>query len=183
MKSRVILDSKEFNLTLCRLCFQLIENHTDFSSTVIVGVQPRGILLSDRIVQELKRIKPNLNIDYGKLDITFYRDDFRRSEKLAEPSSTEIDFSIEGKNVILVDDVLYTGRTIRASLDSLLDYGRPNNVELLTLIDRRLQRHFPIQPNYVGKVVDSIEAEKVKVNWMETDGKDSVWIVDKNQEV
>jgi len=183
MKSRVILDSKEFDLTLRRLCFQLIENHNDFSSTVIIGIQPRGVYLSDRLVQLLKSIKPNIAIKYGKLDITFYRDDFRRSEKLAEPSKTEIDFTIEGKNVVLVDDVLYTGRTIRASLDSLLDYGRPENVELLTLIDRRLKRHLPIQPNYVGKVIDSIEAEKVKVDWKEIEGKDSVWIVEKNQQV
>ena len=97
-------------------------------------------------------------------------------------NETDISFSLEGKNVVLVDDVLYTGRTIRAALDALLDFGRPNDVELLVLIDRRLQRHLPIQAKYVGKVIDSITTEKVKVEWAETDGQDKVWILSETKE-
>ena len=177
MQPRVILDSKKLTLTITRLCHQLIEQHKDFSNSVIIGVQPRGVFLANRIHETLSAILKKKNIDYGKLDITFYRDDFRIKSKPMIADETNIDFSLEGKNIILIDDVLYTGRTIRAALDAMLDYGRPADVELLVLIDRRLQRHLPIQAKYVGRVVDSITEEKVKVEWKETDGVDKVWIV------
>ena len=179
MSPRVILDQKKFSLTIDRLCYQLIENHKDFSNTVVIGIQPRGIHLSERINNRLKELTGSADINYGKLDITFYRDDFRHRDKQLTPSDTTIDFSVEGKNVVLVDDVLYTARTIRAAFDALLDYGRPNNVELLVLIDRRLSRHMPIQPTYVGKVIDSIDAEYVDVKWQEIDGEDKVLILKK----
>ncbi|HWB62734.1 MAG TPA: bifunctional pyr operon transcriptional regulator/uracil phosphoribosyltransferase PyrR [Chitinophagales bacterium] len=180
MQPRVILDSKKLNLTLTRLCHQLIEQHKDFSKSVIIGVQPRGVMLATRIHQKLEAILGKTGIQFGKLDITFYRDDFRRKGKPMLADETDINFSVEGMNVILVDDVLYTGRTIRSALDAILDFGRPDDVELLVLIDRRLQRHLPIQAKYVGKVVDSIAEEKVKVEWKETDGEDKVWIVSDN---
>ncbi|MEY3424932.1 MAG: hypothetical protein RL679_290, partial [Bacteroidota bacterium] len=110
----------------------------------------------------------------GNLDITFYRDDFRRREKPLIPSATNIDFVIENKNVVLVDDVLFTGRTIRAGLDALLAFGRPNKVELLTLIDRRFNRDLPIQADYIGESVDSLSSEKVSVEWKEIEGEDKV---------
>lgn len=178
MQPRLILDSKKFDLTITRLCQQLIEVHKDFSGSAIIGVQPRGVLLADRIHRRLGEILKKKDIDYGKLDITFYRDDFRVKGKPMIADETDIKFSLEGRNIILVDDVLYTGRTIRSALDAILDYGRPADVELLVLIDRRLQRHLPIQAKYVGKVIDSITAEKVKVEWKETDGEDKVWIVE-----
>lgn len=181
MQPRVILDSKKLDLTITRLCHQLIEQHKDFSKSAIVGVQPRGVYLADRIYKKLTGILKGKHIDYGKLDITFYRDDFRAKGPM-EADETNIGFSLEGKNIILIDDVLYTGRTIRSALDAMLDYGRPADVELLVLIDRRLHRHLPIQAKYVGKVVDSITAEKVKVEWKETDGKDNVWIVEEEKE-
>lgn len=181
MQPRVILDSKKLDLTITRLCHQLIEQHKDFSHSAIVGVQPRGVYLADRIYKKLTSILKGKHIDYGKLDITFYRDDFRAKGPM-EADETNIGFSLEGKNIILIDDVLYTGRTIRAALDAMLDYGRPADVELLVLIDRRLHRHLPIQAKYVGKVIDSITAEKVKVEWKETDGKDNVWIVEEEKE-
>ena len=140
-----------------------MENNTDISETVIIGLQPRGIYLSDRIVQEIRKELPGTNIQYGKLDITFYRDDIRKELHVA--NQTDIPFSMEGKRVILVDDVLYTGRTIRAALDALLDFGRPGKVELCVLIDRRFNRQLPIQPDYVGKSIDSIISQKVKVEW------------------
>lgn len=177
MQPRILLDSKKLHLTITRLCHQLIEQHKDFSNSVIIGVQPRGVFLADRIHRKLTEILKKKNIDYGKLDITFHRDDIRLKDKPMIADETDIEFSLEGKNIILIDDVLYTGRTIRSALDAMLAYGRPADVELLVLIDRRLQRHLPIQAKYVGKVVDSISAEKVKVEWKETDGTDKVWIV------
>jgi pyrimidine operon attenuation protein/uracil phosphoribosyltransferase len=149
---------------------------------VLIGVQPRGIYVSNRINERLKALKPNIAFDYGKLDITFYRDDFRRREKPLQASETELNFSIEGKKVVLVDDVLYTGRTIRAAMDALLDFGRPQQVELLVLIDRRYTRHLPIEANYVGKKIDSIASEVVRVEWHDQDGADKVWILTTNKD-
>lgn len=182
MQPRVILDTPQFALTIDRLCYQLIENHNDFTDTVLIGVQPRGIYLSNRIYQRLQALQPGLKMNYGKLDITFYRDDFRRRETPLAASETELDFSIEGKKVVLVDDVLYTGRTIRAAMDALLDFGRPQQVELLTLIDRRFTRHLPIEANYVGKKIDSIASEIVRVEWHDQDGADKVWILTTNKD-
>jgi pyrimidine operon attenuation protein/uracil phosphoribosyltransferase len=181
MQPRVILDSKKFSLTIERLCHQLIENHKHFENTCIIGIQPRGIFLSNRIVSRLHKIDKTLQIKHGLLDITFYRDDFRRREKPLTPSTTKIDFSIENKKVVLIDDVLFTGRTIRAALDALLDFGRPAHVELLVLIDRRFTRDLPIQADYVGKTIDSIESEHVKVEWQERDGADTIWILTENE--
>ncbi len=163
-------------LTIKRLANQLLENHVDLQNTVLIGIQPRGIALSDRVVQELKRELPGKEILYGKLDITFYRDDLR--QELHMPNKVDIPFSVEGKNVVLIDDVLYTGRTIRAALDALMDYGRPEKVELLVLIDRRYSRQLPIQPDYTGKSIDSIISQKVKVYWQPKDGHDEVVLLD-----
>jgi pyrimidine operon attenuation protein/uracil phosphoribosyltransferase len=175
MKPRIILDSKHIEITVTRLCHQLIEVHNDFSNSVIIGLQPRGIYLSKRIHTKLSEILKTKKILCGSLDTTFYRDDFRKKELV--PNATEIDFIIEDKNVVLIDDVLYTGRTIRAGLDAMLAFGRPNDVELLVLIDRRLSRHLPIQAKYIGKTIDSIASEKVKVDWKETDGSDKVTLL------
>lgn len=175
IKPRIILDSTHFEITVTRLCYQLIEVHDDFSKTVIIGLQPRGIYLAKRIQKKLQEILKNKDIKCGSLDTTFYRDDFRKKELV--PNRTEIDFIIEDKNVVLVDDVLYTGRTIRAGLDAMLAFGRPNDVELLVLIDRRLSRHVPIQAKYIGKKIDSISSERVVVEWNETDGKDKVTLL------
>lgn len=175
MKPRIILDSKLLDITVTRLCYQLIEIHNDFSNTVIIGLQPRGTFLASRIHKKLQEILKRKDIKYGSLDTTFYRDDFRQKELV--PNATNIDFIIEGKNVVMVDDVLFTGRTIRAGLDAMLAFGRPNDVELLVLIDRRLSRHLPIQAKYIGKVIDSIASEKVKVEWKETDGADRVTLL------
>ena len=172
---KVILTQQQLVMTIKRLAHQLLENHNDLDNTVLVGIQPRGIYVSDRIVEEIKKETDPAKVAYGKLDITFYRDDIRR--ELHEANQTDIPFSIEGKKVILIDDVLYTGRTIRAALDALLDFGRPEKVELCVLIDRRYSRQFPIQPDYVGKSIDSIISQKVKVYWKKKDGKEEVEIV------
>lgn len=176
-----LLDAEAFNHTIKRLCYELIENHNNFENTVIIGLQPRGIFLSGRICKELNLITGLDNIKNGHLDVTFYRDDFRRRENPLVPNRTQIDFIIENKNVILVDDVLYTGRTIRAGMDALLAFGRPKKVELVVLIDRRYSRHLPIQPDYVGKVVDTITSDSVKVKWQEIDGNDEVFMITENE--
>ena len=161
MKS--ILSEQQLAMTIRRLAHQIIENHESLENTVLIGIQPRGVHLSDRLIEEIKKQLPANKIQYGKLDITFYRDDIRKELHVA--NKTDITFSIEGKKVVLIDDVLYTGRTIRAALDALLDFGRPEKVELCVLIDRRFSRQFPIQPDYVGKSIDSIVTQKVKVEW------------------
>lgn len=163
------------SLTVKRLANQVLENHVHMENTVVIGIQPRGIFLSDRIVAAI-RAEANVDFPYGKLDITFYRDDIRK--ELHMPNQTDITFSIEGKNVVLIDDVLYTGRTIRAALDALMDFGRPEKVELLALIDRRYSRQLPIQPDYTGRMIDSIVSQKVKVLWSERDNHDEVILVD-----
>jgi pyrimidine operon attenuation protein/uracil phosphoribosyltransferase len=182
MSPRLILSEKHFDITVNRLCFQLIENHDDFSKSAIIGLQPRGVFLARRITEKLKQFLPGASILSGNLDITFFRDDYRRREQVIVPSSTQIDFIIENRNVILVDDVLYTGRTIRAALDAILAFGRPGRVELLTLINRKFSRDVPIEPNYTGKDIDTILSDKVRVTWKETEGKDEVWLYQKDKE-
>jgi len=176
MQNRLLLDSAHFDITVKRLCCQLIENHDNFSDSVIIGLQPRGVFLGRRIHDQLSNLLPGTSISFGELDVTFYRDDFRRRE-IISPSQTRLNFSIEDKKVILVDDVLFTGRTIRAGLDAMLDIGRPSKVELMVLVSRRYSRQLPIEPDYVGVQVDTISTEKVKVKWKESDGDDGVWLI------
>lgn len=177
MQNLSLLNGKKFQITVQRLCHQLIENHDDFSNSVILGIQPRGIYLASRITRHLREILPQASLQSGSLDITFFRDDFRSHEGPLIPSSTDIDFIIENRKVILVDDVLWTGRTIRAAMDALLAFGRPEKVELLVLVDRRFSRHLPIEPDYIGIQVDTIYSQKVRVSWEETDGEDNVTLL------
>lgn len=177
MSQKVLLTSKEVNIILHRLACQLIEKHLDFSDTIIIGLQPRGSFLAKRILKLLQE-EYNINtIKFGLLDITFFRDDFRRGEKPLEANKTEIDFIVEDKKVIFIDDVLYTGRSIRSALTAIQSFGRPSEIELLVLIDRRFSRHLPIQPDYRGRQVDAINNEKVKVCWTENEGEDTVYLV------
>ena len=164
-KAKLILDSKRFALTIDRLSYELVENHGDFSHSCIVGIQDGGVILMDKILIALNEKSNISNILNGKLDITFYRDDFRKSSHPIKASSTEMDFLVEGRRVILVDDVLYTGRTILAAMTALLDFGRPASIELLTLIDRRFNRHIPIQADYLGMAIDTMDHSYVKVEW------------------
>lgn len=160
---QTILDKNQLHLTIQRLAHQLVENHPDIETIALIGIQTGGIYLADKIVEVLKAIQKDKNLQYGKLDITFYRDDIRK--ELHVPNQTEIPFSIENKKVVLIDDVLFTGRTIRAAMDALQDFGRPQKVELCVLIDRKSSRQLPIQPDYCGKAIDSIISETVKVKW------------------
>jgi pyrimidine operon attenuation protein/uracil phosphoribosyltransferase len=172
IRLKIILNEQQLALTIQRLSHQVLENHAELGKTVFIGIQPRGIHFSDRLMEQVKKQVATEKIQYGKLDITFYRDDIRQG--LHTLNRTDIPFSIEKKNVVLIDDVLYTGRTIRAALDALLDFGRPAKVELCILIDRRFSRELPIQADYIGKSIDSILTQKVKVCWKEKDGREEV---------
>ena len=159
---QIILSPSQFTLTIKRLAQQLIENNEHVSDTIFIGLQPRGVFVSNKIVKEIKLLYPGKEIKYGLLDITFYRDDVRSEIHIS--NKTEIPFSIDGKKVILIDDVLYTGRTIRAALDALQDFGRPKKVELCVLVNRRFDRELPIQPDYCGKTIDGQFEQRVKVD-------------------
>ncbi len=176
MSQKALLTATEVQIILQRLACQLIENHNDFKETVLIGLQPRGVFVADRIAMILKEEYGIENLKLGYLDITFFRDDFRRRDAPLAATTTKIDFLIENKNVVLIDDVLYSGRSVRAALTALQSYGRPNHVELLVLIDRRFSRHLPIQPTYSGRQVDAINEEKVLVTWKETINEDGVYI-------
>ncbi|OSY88208.1 PyrR protein [Tenacibaculum holothuriorum] len=179
MSRKTLLTSKEIEIILHRLACQLIENHNDFSNTVLIGLQPRGSYLAERLVTILEQEYGIKNLQLGLLDITFYRDDFRRNDEPLEATPTKIDFLIEHKKVVIIDDVLYSGRSVRAALTALQAYGRPENIELLVLIDRRFSRHLPIQPNYRGRQVDAINQEKVVVHWKETHNEDAIILENK----
>lgn len=179
MSRKTLLTSKEIEIILHRLACQLIENHNDFSNTVLIGLQPRGSYLAQRLTQLLQEEYQIKNLQLGLLDITFYRDDFRRTQAPLEPTPTKIDFLIENKRVVVIDDVLYSGRSVRAALTALQAFGRPTNVELLVFIDRRFSRHLPIQPDYRGRQVDAFNQERVVVHWKETHKKDAVFIKSK----
>ena len=179
MQKLNLFPNGKLEVTLQRLCHQLIENYRSFEDVVMIGLQPRGIYLGRRIHQQLTNLVDGASIPYGDLDVTFFRDDFRHRNEILEPNQTKIDFLIEGKKVILVDDVLYTGRTIRSAMDALLAYGRPTKVELLVLVDRRHKRELPIEPSYIGIAVDTIETERVRVQLRESGGEDEVLLVER----
>ena len=174
LEKREILNKESIHVTIERLCHQLIEVHNNFDNTVLIGVQPRGTYLNNRILERLKQTVQNNNIESGNVDISFYRDDLMRREEPILPEVMDISISLESKNVVLIDDVLFTGRSIRSAIDALMTFGRPKSIELLTLIDRRFSRDLPIQPNYVGRTIDALESEKIIVEWEENTGFDRV---------
>ena len=178
MQKKLILDSKQLDITLSRLCQQLIENHSNFSNCVLLGLQPRGIFLAELIHQKLKSLK--VNVPLGYLDATFHRDDFRRRDTPVKANENRVPFAIEGKDVVLIDDVLFTGRTVRSALDAMISLGRPAKVELLVLVDRKATRDLPIAADYVGKYVDTHDTQKVLVE-LEANGskQNKIWLINK----
>jgi pyrimidine operon attenuation protein / uracil phosphoribosyltransferase len=180
MQKKLILDSDLLDITLSRLCQQLIENHNDFSESAVLGMQPRGIYLAELIHQKLEKALRK-KIDLGYLDVTFHRDDFRRREIPVKANETRVPFLIENRNVVLIDDVLFTGRTVRAAMDAMIAFGRPKKVELLVLIDRKYNRDLPIAPDYVGKAVNTLASQRVQVEWQAQGNKQNkIWLI--NQE-
>ena len=177
MQKKLILDQNLLDITISRLCYQLIESHNDFSNSAILGLQPRGKFVADRIKSKLETLV-KVKVPIGYLDTTFHRDDFRRRDTPKKANETTIPFLIENKKIVLVDDVLYTGRSVRAALDAMISFGRPNSVELLVLIDRKYTRDLPIQPNYIGKSVNTMQSQRVTVEWREQGMKsDNTWLV------
>ena len=177
MQKRLILDGPLLDITISRLCQQLIENHQDFNTSVILGLQPRGVFLAEKIHQTLEQLLGK-KVRLGQLDITFYRDDFRRRDVPLEANATSVPFIIENQKVILVDDVLYTGRSVRAALDAMIAFGRPSKVELLVLVNRRYSRDLPIQADYIGRNVNTMPSQRVLVEWKGHGAKkDNVWLV------
>jgi pyrimidine operon attenuation protein / uracil phosphoribosyltransferase len=177
-KKRLILNNPLLDITLRRLCQELIENHGNFENAVLMGLQPRGIFLAERIKVILDK-ELNKNVLLGQLDATFFRDDFRRRDSVLTPNATRVPFVIEGKNVILIDDVLATGRMVRAALDAMQAFGRPEKVELLCLINRSYNRDLPIQPDYVGQQVNTLDTQKVLVEWTEQgNANDQIWLME-----
>ena len=180
MTPKILLNEKKVNTILKRLCHQLIEKHGDFSNSILIGLQPRGVLLLDQIVNLLKK-EDVREIKYGKLDITFFRDDFRRNKKPLNAKSTEINETVEGKKVVFIDDVLFTGRSIRSALTAIDSYGRPKLIELLVLVDRRFSRHLPIQPDYLGAQVDALQGDRVRVVWSKNPMESIVYLEKKGE--
>lgn len=167
IEDKILIKGEKLELILKRICLQLIENYGDFENTCIIGIQPRGSIFSDILIHILKNTYNIKNIEYGKLDCTFYRDDFRSRGKPLVASSMEMDFLIDNKKVILIDDVLYTGRTINAAMAALQPFGRPTSIELACLVDRHFNRDLPIQPDYTGLTLDTVDKSHVKVGYQD----------------
>ena len=177
MSKKEILNKNQVDTILNRLVCQLLENHTFLENTVLIGLQPRGVFLLDKLIYIIKNDYGIKSINYGKLDITFFRDDFRRLNKQLTANFSKMNISVESKKVILIDDVLYTGRSIRSALTAIDTFGRPIKIELLVLIDRRYSRELPIQPDYVGIQVDTIQNDRVVVEWEDNKKNDSIYLI------
>lgn len=172
---RELFDKARLEVTLMRLAHEVLEKHPDLGKVCMLGLQPRGVHFSRRMHGLLAELAPEQKLNYGELDATFFRDDFRRGKPLL-PNATTINFVLEDLTVILVDDVLFTGRTVRAALDAMLAFGRPRSVELMVLIDRKRMRELPVEAYYTGIGVDTLNHEKVFVQWQEVHGADGVRI-------
>lgn len=189
---KTISEAAQLDLTIERLCYQLIEDYGDFSNTCLIGIQTGGVMLAERLQQKLSDLSlrgssttqptGSTSMPFGKLDITFYRDDFRTSKKPLSANANEMPFVVENQRVILVDDVLYTGRSVQAAMTALNHYGRPESVKLLVLVDRRFNRQLPVRPDYVGIVMDALDEAYVKVEWQEVEGSDRVLLFHKNED-
>jgi len=180
-KGRQILSPEQFKITLHRLASQIIENYSEKEPLIVIGIQEKGVILAERLIKIISKTYPKQKIKLGKLDITFYRDDFRMRQTPLTANATQIDFEIESQKVLLIDDVLYTGRTIQAAMSSLQDLGRVDKLELLTMVDRRFNRHLPIKSDYTGIEVDSVDEAYVSVEWEHLEGEDKVLIYSKKK--
>lgn len=175
MPTKTVMDSDSVNRTISRIVNQILERNNGARDLAIIGIRTRGVYIAGRIAGEIERIE-GIKPPLGTLDITLYRDDLRHKTEWPKVKKTEIPFTVEDKKVILVDDVIYTGRTIRAAIDEIMDYGRPSSIQLVALVDRGL-RELPIQPDYVGSKFDTLSSEEVNVRLREADGTDEVIIV------
>ena len=179
MKQAQLLNSDELERIIKRFAYQFTEPYDDLSNLAIIGMQTRGVFIAKRVCDLIKEIT-GTEIPFGVLDVTFFRDDFRTKMKMPEVQITDIPFDLFGKNVVLVDDVMYTGRTVRAAMDALLGFGRPNALKFCCLIDRG-HRELPINPDYTGKYVPTHFSEEIQVKLAEIDDEDAVYIVQKGE--
>lgn len=173
-RSRTVMDSAAIRRAIERISHEIVERNGGVANVQLIGIRSRGAPIAERIAESLKRIE-NKTVPVGYLDISFYRDDLQQASAQPMVQKTEILFDISGKVVVLVDDVLYTGRTIRAALDALMDLGRPKAIQLATLIDRG-HRELPIRADYVGKNLPTAEGDQVVVSLKESDGADGVTV-------
>ena len=175
LEKLVLMNEESVSRTINRLCHEIIENNSNCKDVVLIGIHNRGVPISQRIQNKIKELI-GIDLQRGSLDITFHRDDYRERLVVPELMGTDINFSLDGKIVVLVDDVLYSGRTVRAALDELNSFGRASKVQLAVLVDRG-HRELPIKPDYVGKNVPTHEGEHVDVTLRETDENDSVFLI------
>lgn len=173
-KNNIILDATDINRKLTRMTHEILEVHKGVDNLALIGIQTRGVFLAERIKSRINDIE-GIVIPCGMMDITLYRDDWTRISSHPVVKTTNISFSVDKKQIILVDDVLFTGRTIRAAMDAVIDFGRPDRIELAVLVDRG-HRELPIQANYVGEFVETRRSETVNVLLKENDGEDKVVI-------
>jgi len=172
MAEKVLMNSESITKTVTRITREILKRNEDANKMVVVGIRTRGIPLARRLVDQIEK-KTGTKIPLGTLDISLYRDDLRIKDELPELKKTDIPFAVDRKSVILVDDVIFTGRTSRAAIEAVMDFGRPSTIQLVVLIDRG-HRELPIQADYIGSTIDTDTAEKVKVLLSETDGTDMV---------
>ena len=175
LEKLVLMNEESVSRTINRLCHEIIENNSSCKDVVLIGIHNRGVPISQRIQNKIKELI-GIDLQRGSLDITFHRDDYRERLVVPELMGTDINFSLDGKIVVLVDDVLYSGRTVRAALDELNSFGRASKVQLAVLVDRG-HRELPIKPDYVGKNIPTHEGEHVDVTLRETDENDSVFLI------
>ncbi len=169
-----LLSAKDISHAVSRISHEILERNHGAGNIALVGIRTRGVVMSQRLKEKIKEIE-NVTVDHGILDITLYRDDLAEGTQKPELKKTDISFALEGKHIVLCDDVLFTGRTIRAAIDALMDFGRPASVQLAVLIDRG-HRELPIRPDYVGKNIPTAKSKRVQVLFKEEDGEDKVII-------
>ena len=172
-KKKVLMDEGLLEVVIQRLCHQLVENYSPFEKFILIGLQPRGVDFLKELSAHLKKLYPNIEIPTGIIDPTFYRDDFRRGDKQLLAHPTKIPVNLDDYKVLLVDDVLFTGRTIRAGLEAMMEYGRPSSIDLMVLINRKFSRQLPIEPLFIGKSIDHYDAQRVRVIWKNEDNDSS----------
>ena len=175
MQAKEVVDQVTMKRALTRITYEIIERNQTIQDVVLIGIKTRGIYIASRVADRLKQLE-GIEVPVGELDITLYRDDKKETPAEAELHSSDIPVSLEGKEVILIDDVLYTGRTIRAAMDAVMDYGRPRKISLAVLVDRG-HRELPIRADYVGKNIPTAKTEEILVEMQELAGKDRIMIL------
>jgi len=175
VKAKVV-DQDGLNRIITRIAHEILERNKGTQNLVLIGMRTRGEFLARRIFEKIKQIE-NIEIPLGVLDVTLYRDDFRTSLKQPQVSVSNITFDINEKDLVLIDDVLYTGRTVRSALNALMDFGRPSSIQFFVLVDRG-HRELPIRADYVGKNIPTASSEEIKVKMQEIDGEDAIYLVE-----